>query len=316
MAVTGTEITLTLRETKTEALTHAELDGNQAALKDAIENHGHDDVPAHTHAFGDLDAIPSDFPPAAHTHSFGDLENIPSEFPPASHSHNYAPALTADENYVTDAEKSALHEHDNKIALDKLGESSGAPTWGGQGWPGVKALIQEDPPADPENGTLWVNPLDVSPDETTAYTTTLSTSATSISVSGLSITDGDTYSVFLNAQTTTEIMQLDARVNGTNMVLSCYTTLSPNFSPIVGAAQGIFYEHSPVTNPRVVALGTITVHGTVAVFEGSVVEPSNECSGVFQGVMKFPVSTINSVSISMGSGVMDSGTTLTIKKRN
>jgi len=37
MAVTGTNISLTLREVKGAALTHAELDDNQTGLKTAVE---------------------------------------------------------------------------------------------------------------------------------------------------------------------------------------------------------------------------------------------------------------------------------------
>ena len=63
MAVTGTSISLTLRQTKGSELTHKELDDNQSGLKTGIESHSHDE---------------------------------------------FAPSLTSDENYVTDAEKTAL----------------------------------------------------------------------------------------------------------------------------------------------------------------------------------------------------------------
>lgn len=43
MAVTGTDITITTRTAKGSALTHEELDANQAGLKEAIENHSHDE---------------------------------------------------------------------------------------------------------------------------------------------------------------------------------------------------------------------------------------------------------------------------------
>lgn len=43
MAVTGTNITLVLRAEKGSILEEDELDGNQSALKNAIENHSHDD---------------------------------------------------------------------------------------------------------------------------------------------------------------------------------------------------------------------------------------------------------------------------------
>jgi len=43
-----------------------------------------------------------------------------------NHSGVYAPALGSDDNYVTDAEKSALHAHTNKATLDKFSESGGA----------------------------------------------------------------------------------------------------------------------------------------------------------------------------------------------
>lgn len=52
-----------------------------------------------------------------------------------SHTHNYAPALGTDDNYVTNAEKSALHSHTNKAAIDKVNESGGVPTWNGGAWP-------------------------------------------------------------------------------------------------------------------------------------------------------------------------------------
>lgn len=45
-----------------------------------------------------------------------------SDFATAGHNHTgvYAPALGADDNYVTDAEKAALHSHSNKTALDNV----------------------------------------------------------------------------------------------------------------------------------------------------------------------------------------------------
>ena len=63
MSVTGTNISLTLRQVKGSELTHKELDDNQAGLKTAVESHSHDE---------------------------------------------FAPALGADDNYVTDAEKTKL----------------------------------------------------------------------------------------------------------------------------------------------------------------------------------------------------------------
>jgi hypothetical protein len=48
-----------------------------------------------------------------------------------NHSGIYAPALGSDDNYVTDAEKSALHAHTNKATLDKFSESGGAVLYDG-----------------------------------------------------------------------------------------------------------------------------------------------------------------------------------------
>jgi hypothetical protein len=48
-----------------------------------------------------------------------------------NHSGVYAPALGSDDNYVTDAEKSALHAHTNKATLDKFSESGGAVLYDG-----------------------------------------------------------------------------------------------------------------------------------------------------------------------------------------
>ncbi len=59
----------------------------------------------------------------------------PADFAAAGHNHTgtYAPALGADDNYVTDAEKAALHAHSNKTALDLVsGTNTGdqtPPTW-------------------------------------------------------------------------------------------------------------------------------------------------------------------------------------------
>ena len=58
MSVTGTNINLTLRQTKGSELTYAELDGNQSGLKTAIEGHSHNEFAADDHNHGtEYDAI-------------------------------------------------------------------------------------------------------------------------------------------------------------------------------------------------------------------------------------------------------------------
>lgn len=86
-------------------------------------------------------AIPSGGPVTAHasTHATGGTDALtPAAIGAASASHDhagtYAPALGADDNYVTDAEKAALHAHANKAALDLVsGTNTGDQTLSGLG---------------------------------------------------------------------------------------------------------------------------------------------------------------------------------------
>ena len=77
--------------------------------------HTHDyAASSHTHTLSAItdagDAAALDVGTAAGTVAAGDH----------AHTGTYAPALGADDNYVTDAEKSALHAHSNKTALDAV----------------------------------------------------------------------------------------------------------------------------------------------------------------------------------------------------
>jgi len=58
-----------------------------------------------------------------------------------THSGVYAPALGSDDNYVTDAEKSALHSHTNKATLDKFSESGGAVLYDGNAIAADKKVV-------------------------------------------------------------------------------------------------------------------------------------------------------------------------------
>ena len=75
---------------------------------------------------------------ASHSHTIADTTGLQTALDgkaATSHTHTgvYAPALGADDNYVTDAEKAALHAHSNKAALDLVsGTNTGdqvLPTW-------------------------------------------------------------------------------------------------------------------------------------------------------------------------------------------
>ena len=68
---------------------------------------------------------------AGHGHAIGDVTGLQSvldgkqaagAYAAATHNHDgtYAPVLGPDDNYVTDAEKAALHSHANKTALDAV----------------------------------------------------------------------------------------------------------------------------------------------------------------------------------------------------
>ena len=101
----------------------------------ALTGLGDDDHPQyHTDARGDARYVGLTDPrlsnartPTAHTHDdryYTETETDALLSGKASSTHNhdgvYAPALGADDNYVTDEEKAALHSHANKTALDAV----------------------------------------------------------------------------------------------------------------------------------------------------------------------------------------------------
>jgi len=148
-----------------------------------------------------------------------------------------------------------------------------------------------------------------------AHSIILETSAPSISLNGLSIADGDVYSVFLKAQTSgiPTAIDLNFGFGGSNYVIGCATTLSTGGVSSQGG-RGIVYERV-TTNPLIVLTGIITLNSTTAFLNCSVVEPGQECSGIYNGVSNFPTSEITSINFWLAGGTMDAGTILKLTKR-
>ena len=94
----------------------------------AAASHTHDD---RYYTETETDALLGGKAAAIHGHTVADVTGLQGaldgkqaagSYAAATHSHDgtYAPALGPDDNYVTDAEKAALHSHANKTALDAV----------------------------------------------------------------------------------------------------------------------------------------------------------------------------------------------------
>lgn len=121
MGVTNANIALTLRSVKGIALTHTELDTNQANLKTAVEQHSHDDFAAllHNHdtayaSAAELDSLAE----VARSGSYNDLSDKP-----------IVPGIDADLSSVSDDDDTVPSAKATKAALDtKLAAANGAAT--------------------------------------------------------------------------------------------------------------------------------------------------------------------------------------------
>ena len=64
-----------------------ERDGDRVPLSELLEEFGGGTV---TVAWGDIEGVPAEFPPAQHSHAWGDVTGKPATFPAASHTHAVA----------------------------------------------------------------------------------------------------------------------------------------------------------------------------------------------------------------------------------
>ena len=158
-------------------------------LTDARTPTAHGHTAAEVEGLGDALAGKAD---TDHDHAIGDVTGLQDaldgkqasgSYAAATHNHDgtYAPVLGPDDNYISDAEKAALHSHANKAALDEVsGVNTGDQDLSGYATTTALTAGLADK-ADAAHSHALADVTDYSPPDLSGYATTasLSTVATS-----------------------------------------------------------------------------------------------------------------------------------------